>query len=106
MATLFWIICIVFCYFVIGLITACATAKWEGNTLDEVNADDIALPLFFWPFIFIILIGFGICIAVKKLFLLIAANVFKIPAITTPDGSDGESDGSDGESDTSVQNNG
>lgn len=85
MSILLWIICVVSCYFVIGLITACASVKWFGDNLDKVDAEDIALPLFLWPLIFIFVIGWGICIAVKKLFFLTATYIFKIPTTTPPD---------------------
>lgn len=85
MTILLWIICVALCYFVIGLITACAGIKRTRTVLDKVDAEDIALPLFLWPFIFIFMIGWGICIAVKKLFFLIATYIFKIPTTTPPD---------------------
>ena len=57
-------------YFVVGLIFAAAAIEVKGKVFSSNKRDALfSFYLFFWPIAILLLIGFGIGVLIKKMFL-------------------------------------
>jgi len=75
-----WIIGGIVGYLFIGMILSIVMIKIQGIAMDEIEGEDVVIPVLMWPFFFLALFVFRLYDGFALFFRLVASKVFKVPS--------------------------